>query len=103
MAPFRKWHVEFEEGGGRHVADPPGYSATARDSGSVTSTAEKRKANETAKRQAFLMAKARAPFKQVAFMCFMMYMSGTSIQIFSLMMTISGIAGPIQAMLKSGE
>lgn len=50
-----------------------------------------------------LMARAQAPLKQVGFMMFMMWMSGNSIQIFSIMITISGLSAPIMAMLKCKE
>lgn len=108
MADFRKWRMDFEDTSGssatRNVPDPPGYSASAsRDAGAVAVSAERRKDYDLGKKQSALMSRARAPLKQVGFMCFMMYMSGNTIQIFSLMMTISGIAGPIQAILKSGD
>jgi hypothetical protein len=46
---------------------------------------------------------AQAPFKQVGFMCFMMWMMGNSIQIFSIIMTLSGLASPIMAIAKSKD
>jgi hypothetical protein len=46
---------------------------------------------------------ASAPFRQVGFMCFMMWMMGNSIQIFSIIMTLSGLATPIMAIVKSKE
>jgi hypothetical protein len=49
------------------------------------------------------MARATAPARQVAFMCFMMWMMGNGIQIFSIMMTLSGLATPVMAILKSRE
>jgi hypothetical protein len=44
---------------------------------------------------------ASAPFRQVGFMCFMMWMMGNSIQIFSIIMTLSGLAAPIMAIYNS--
>lgn len=40
---------------------------------------------------------------QVGFMCFMMWMMGNGIQIFSIMMTITGLTTPIMAIMKSGQ
>lgn len=109
MAGSRKFFVEFEDGsaaGGAHrsVPDPPGFSLSiAREGGSNSQAPNRRRDVDLQKKQAALHSRATAPFKQVAFMCFMMFMSGNSIQIFSLMMTLSGIATPLQAILKSGE
>jgi len=36
-------------------------------------------------------------------MCFMMWMMGNGIQIFSIIMILSGLAQPVMAILKSGE
>jgi hypothetical protein len=36
-------------------------------------------------------------------MCFMMWMMGNGIQIFSIIMTLSGLAQPVMAIVKSGE
>ncbi|GBF88021.1 1-acyl-sn-glycerol-3-phosphate acyltransferase [Raphidocelis subcapitata] len=50
-----------------------------------------------------LFARANAPLRQVGFMCFMMWMMGNGIQIFSIIMTLSGLAQPITAILKCKE
>lgn len=49
------------------------------------------------------MQQASAPLRQVGFMCFMMWMMGNGIQIFSIIMTLSGLAQPVMAIVKSGE
>lgn len=41
--------------------------------------------------------------RQVGFMCFMMWMMGSGIQIFSIFMVISGLAAPVMAIYKSGQ
>lgn len=48
------------------------------------------------------MARALAPAKSVGFMCFMMWMVGSGIQLFSIIFTVTGITSPISAILKSG-
>ena len=50
-----------------------------------------------------IFAKATAPFKQVGMMCFMAWMFGNSIQIFSIFMTFQLISAPFSAILSSGE
>jgi flagellar biosynthesis regulator FlbT len=50
-----------------------------------------------------LWTRATTPMRQVGFMCFMMWMMGNGIQIFSIIMTVSGLATPIMAVIKSGE
>lgn len=42
---------------------------------------------------------AQQPFKQIAMMSFMMWMSGSSVQIFSIMMVAGGVYQPIMAIL----
>lgn len=49
------------------------------------------------------MARAMAPGKNVAFMCFMMWMVGNGIQLFSIIFTITGITQPITAMLGAAK
>ncbi|PSC68571.1 ER membrane complex subunit 4-like [Micractinium conductrix] len=42
-----------------------------------------------------------APAKQVAMLCFMMWMSGSTLHLFSIMTTLSGIYQPLSAILKN--
>lgn len=49
------------------------------------------------------MARAQAPLKQVGMMCFMAWMFGNSIQIFSIMMTFTLIGQPLNAIMTSGQ
>lgn len=59
--------------------------------------------NAVANRQAALSSLAQAPLKNVAMMCFMMWMSGSQLHLFSIMTTASGFYQPLSAILKSGE
>ncbi len=55
-----------------------------------------------AKRQEALQAQAFAPLKQVAMLCFMMWMSGSTLHLFSIMTTLSGIYQPLTGALGLG-
>ena len=50
-----------------------------------------------------LFVRAQAPLKSVGMLCFMMWMSGSQLHIFSIMMTISGLYQPIMGIVKSRE
>ena len=50
-----------------------------------------------------LWERATSPIKQIAMMCFMAYMSGNGIQIFSILMTANLLQTPITAILNSGQ
>lgn len=49
-----------------------------------------------------LYARATSQLKSVGFMCFMAWMSGNGIQIFSILMTFNLLSAPITAILNSG-
>lgn len=49
-----------------------------------------------------LYARATAPLKQNAFMCFMAWMTGSGIQIFSILMTFNLLSAPLAAIFSSG-
>lgn len=102
MAEFNSWRPEVRT---RAVssrqsgsADPPGFTAVgggavARARGSLALDGPARVRKEAALRQ-----KALDPAKQAGFMCFMLYMSGNSLQIFSIMMLVSCVYSPIAAL-----
>jgi hypothetical protein len=46
---------------------------------------------------------AGSPLKNIGMMAFMMWMSGSTVQIFSIMMTFTGIWQPLQAIKGSGQ
>ena len=52
-----------------------------------------------------MMSKAAGSFKQVGFLCFMMWMSGNQIHLFSIMMLVTGIYQPLSTILsvRQGE
>uniref|UniRef100_A0A7R9Z5B9 ER membrane protein complex subunit 4 n=1 Tax=Chlamydomonas euryale TaxID=1486919 RepID=A0A7R9Z5B9_9CHLO len=88
----------------RKALDPPGYDASmAKDGPMVSSAASKRSdPQRLSRKQQMLFAKATAPLKQIGFMCFMAWMSGNGIQIFSILMTFNLLSAPIQAIISSG-
>ncbi|KXZ53631.1 hypothetical protein GPECTOR_6g548 [Gonium pectorale] len=86
MTDLKGWRLDFESliPDRKSQIDPPGYdSATAKDPA--------------------LFSKATAPLKQVGMMCFMAWMFGNSIQIFSIFMTFNLISAPVSAIMSSGE
>ncbi|KAL4427640.1 hypothetical protein ABPG75_001729 [Micractinium tetrahymenae] len=104
MAEFRKWTVQHDSERSR-IADPPGFDAAAAreqadgsSSGRAAGTGSKL---PLAKRQEALQHAATAPFKQVAMLCFMMWMSGSTLHLFSIMTTLSGIYQPLSAILNA--
>ena len=49
------------------------------------------------------MERATGTFKQVGFLCFMMWMSGSQIHLFSIMMLVTGIYQPLSSLFKVRE
>lgn len=103
MSDFAKWKLDFSSRAlvARKSAlpDPPGYDVQDADM-----EVEPAKKNNTdldsamlARKELALRSKAMEPLKQVGFMCFMLYMSGNSLQLFSIMMLSSCIYSPFQA------
>lgn len=106
-----RWRVKLDDasttGGGSALPDPPGYVPVRElpdDGGSGKSGAIK---ENPALSPAFRLQKAyefaRGNLQQIGMMAFMMYMSGNSVQIFSMMITFGGIFQPIKAILNSGQ
>ena len=56
---------------------------------------------DLATKQAALNGRAYGQFKTVAFLCFIMWMSGSQIHLFSIMTTVSGIYQPLMAIFNS--
>jgi hypothetical protein len=104
--------------------DPPGYDATIAKDGPVRALIHEPKALDLMKldmqsnpparefkkdmailqrKQSALYDRATGPIKQIAMMCFMAYMSGNGIQIFSILMTANLLQAPITAILASGQ
>lgn len=109
MAPSEKstygrWRVSF--GGVQPAAsglpDPVGYhpsagreqeDANAKQRRSVDASLKQKKAWEIATGQS----------KNIGMMCFMMYMSGSGIQIFSILVTFNGIITPVRSIMSSAK
>ncbi|KIZ05169.1 hypothetical protein MNEG_2794 [Monoraphidium neglectum] len=132
MTDQQRWTMDFSGLGTsydkKHNLDPPGYDAQAARDPVVGSLAVSKRQQDDAdmlrKKQDVschmrpphesastfrregvhaLFSRATAPIRQVGFMCFMMWMMGNGIQIFSIIMTLSGLAQPVMAIVKSGE
>ncbi|GIM03846.1 hypothetical protein Vretimale_8521, partial [Volvox reticuliferus] len=106
MADLKTWRLDFETliPDRKLQIDPPGYDfSVAKDPVGMLSSSKPRDRNTLARKQQALFAKATAPLKQVGMMCFMAWMFGNSIQIFSIFMTFNLISAPISAIMSSGE
>mmetsp|Transcript_4152 Transcript_4152/g.10383 ORF Transcript_4152/g.10383 Transcript_4152/m.10383 type:complete len:172 (-) Transcript_4152:479-994(-) len=106
MGDLRTWRMDFDSlaNDKKSNLDPPGYDSTIAKEPITGSTSTKKKdAGMLQRKQNALYARATAPVKNIAFMCFMAWMSGNSIQIFSIIMTFSLLATPISAILSSGQ
>jgi len=103
MAAFKSWKLDFEGGEARrHVPDPPGFdSATGRELATTSGAAQSQQLLQM--KQAALYSRATGQFKNLGMMAFMMWMSGSQIHLFSIMMTASGIYQPIMSIVNSGE
>ncbi|KAL3161505.1 hypothetical protein ABBQ32_010380 [Trebouxia sp. C0010 RCD-2024] len=104
MAEFRKWTLHFDDGNnlidGKRVQDPPGFAAGGGGKELVTAGSNSKHLNMDVallkqKRQDAMMSRATGSFKQVGFLCFMMWMSGNQIHLFSIMMLVTGIYQPL--------
>ena len=58
---------------------------------------------DLAAKEKAIWAFAQAPLKQVGMMAFMMWMSGSGVHIFSIMMTFTGLMQPLSAIAGSGK
>lgn len=58
---------------------------------------------DLAAKEKAIWAFAQAPLKQVGMMAFMMWMSGSGVHIFSIMMTFTGLMQPLSAIAASGK
>jgi ER membrane protein complex subunit 4 len=103
MSEFRKWKLDFTSRAlvsrKTSAQDPPGYDSSV--FAEVEAAPSKKKAQldtaTLARKELALRSKALEPLKQVGFMCFMLWMSGNSLQLFSIMMLVSCIYSPFQA------
>ena len=56
---------------------------------------------DLATKQAAVNGRAYAQLKSIAFLCFIMWMSGSQIHLFSIMTTVSGVYQPLMAIINS--
>jgi ER membrane protein complex subunit 4 len=109
MSEFNFWKVDLSSAKAlsqhKSVAEPPGY-VPASSLKSVaplhTGSSGTKVLDQTAKdrKEAALRQKAMDPAKQAGFMCFMLYMSGSSLSIFSIMMLVSCVHAPFASLAK---
>eukprot|EP01023_Acetabularia_acetabulum_P005613 TRINITY_DN122_c0_g2_i1.p2 TRINITY_DN122_c0_g2~~TRINITY_DN122_c0_g2_i1.p2 ORF type:complete len:184 (-),score=24.70 TRINITY_DN122_c0_g2_i1:181-732(-) len=115
MGVGHKWTISLQEVQGQgdrsRVKSPPGYDTDPKDTEPLqSSTPVKRGANtNTVQNQALLSRKqqalyrqAQAPMSQVGMMCFMMWMWGNQIQIFTIIIVFSSIYSAFSSILNSG-
>eukprot|EP01025_Chloroclados_australasicus_P045625 TRINITY_DN50012_c0_g1_i2.p1 TRINITY_DN50012_c0_g1~~TRINITY_DN50012_c0_g1_i2.p1 ORF type:complete len:144 (+),score=9.64 TRINITY_DN50012_c0_g1_i2:125-556(+) len=104
MTEFHSWKVDHGKRGTvvskKQLPNPPGYSHGTSEVDTLKQNAKKGlDANAKMRKANALRQKAMDPAKSAGFMCFMLWMSGNSLQIFSIMMLVSCVHSPIQAIL----
>eukprot|EP00899_Mesostigma_viride_P026598 jgi/Mesvir1/7122/Mv09224-RA.1 len=95
----RKWAVDFGEGASTsRIPDPPGFAKAVLEQDETTrSSRMKDTAALQAKKEQKMWEFARKPFSQILMMCFMSWMAGGGVQIFSIMIVAGGIWSPVKA------
>ncbi|MCJ1366068.1 hypothetical protein MMC16_005193 [Acarospora aff. strigata] len=92
-----------------NIQDPPGYSAanTGSKRSNASSKQQPRKAPTTEETDTLKLKKswelALAPAKQLPMNAIMMYMSGNSLQIFSIMMVFMLFKAPLQGLISTNQ
>ncbi|GAQ87157.1 hypothetical protein KFL_003350070 [Klebsormidium nitens] len=107
-AKARKWALDFGDTGpssSRSAPEPLGYNRQHAIEPAEDSSAVGKKDKNAP--DMFKLTKAwevaGSPLKQIGMMAFMMWMSGSTVQIFSIMMTFTGIWQPMQAIRGSAQ
>merc|ERR1711970_404665 len=110
---IRRWRAGTSSGGDLALTkpdslNPSGYNSALYLAGLKEDHAEGDHASRSSVDKDALMAKkawesAQSQMKQVGMYAFMMYMSGGSVHIFSIMMTFNGLYQPLMAILNSGK
>ncbi|CAG8078870.1 unnamed protein product [Penicillium salamii] len=86
--------------GASSIPDPPGFSSNRGKRQQQQTTTKKPEETDTLKmKKAWEVA--MAPSKQIPMNAIMMYMSGNSLQIFSIMMVLMLFKGPIQGIINT--
>eukprot|EP00468_Gymnochlora_sp_CCMP2014_P003399 CAMPEP_0167747448 /NCGR_PEP_ID=MMETSP0110_2-20121227/4292_1 /TAXON_ID=629695 /ORGANISM="Gymnochlora sp., Strain CCMP2014" /LENGTH=192 /DNA_ID=CAMNT_0007632361 /DNA_START=1 /DNA_END=579 /DNA_ORIENTATION=- len=99
----RKWTFEDEPSTAvtTKVSPPIGFIAGDFNGGGDDSNVRRIEMDEKVKASA--MATARSPFKQILMTGFMMFMTGNTLQIFSIMMLGMAMWTPISGLLNTGK
>ncbi|KAA6419955.1 MAG: hypothetical protein FRX49_10145 [Trebouxia sp. A1-2] len=110
MAEFRKWTLHFEDGNnsvdGKRVQDPPGFTGAGGKELVIAGSSKSLNMDVALlkqRRQEAMLSKALGSFKQVGFLCFMMWMSGSQIHLFSIMMLVTGIYQPLSTLFSVNQ
>ncbi|KAI9811288.1 MAG: hypothetical protein M1826_003264 [Phylliscum demangeonii] len=89
------------------IPDPPGFIAASPSSGKRASKHQPRPSPSTDETDSLKLKKsweiALAPVKQLPMNAIMMYMSGNSLQIFSIMMVFMLFTNPIKGLLATNQ
>mmetsp|Transcript_15614 Transcript_15614/g.21583 ORF Transcript_15614/g.21583 Transcript_15614/m.21583 type:complete len:168 (+) Transcript_15614:189-692(+) len=97
-----RWKLDFGDDKSKpSLPLPSGYNATLlelEDSGS-----RKRTEVDSSLKQKKVWELAKSPVKNIGMMTFMMWMSGNTVQLFSIMITFTGLAQPLKAIMSSGQ
>ncbi|KIV89658.1 hypothetical protein PV10_07043 [Exophiala mesophila] len=109
--PPPKWVVDLNRGippkakNAASIPDPPGYTSSKAVSGKQKSQAPARKGRTPEETQTLKVKKAweiaLGPAKQLPMQAIMGYMSGNSLQIFSIMMVFMLFKNPLQAIAQT--
>mmetsp|Transcript_32271 Transcript_32271/g.62052 ORF Transcript_32271/g.62052 Transcript_32271/m.62052 type:complete len:168 (+) Transcript_32271:35-538(+) len=97
-----RWRMDFgeERAGKRDLPNPLGYIAASPE---LEDAPGKKKGNvDVSLKQKKIWEIAQSPFKSIGMMAFMMWMSGNTVQIFSIGITMTGLVSPIKAILGAG-
>ncbi|MCJ1383508.1 hypothetical protein MMC17_006622 [Xylographa soralifera] len=90
-----------------NIQDPPGYSSSATAKRSAAAKQQVRKAPTISETDTLKLKKswelALAPAKALPMNAIMMYMSGNSLQIFSIMMVFMLFKNPLQALFQTNQ
>ncbi|ORX58827.1 DUF1077-domain-containing protein [Hesseltinella vesiculosa] len=100
------WSIDYSSiDTGKKIAIPTGFDATAlqqrHNSKSTSSPAQDRKDTEMKIKRAWDVA--MGPAKSIPMNAFMIYMSGSSLQIFSVMITAMLFINPVKAMMTTQQ
>jgi len=98
-----KWAMDLVDSSSDNLPNPPGYSEQAHGDDTLVA---KKDAKQASMMQ-LKLKKARdlswAPIKSFMQMAFMMWMSGSGVHIFSIMITYQALSSPVTAMLATNK